>query len=298
MNIENILKRYKIPYIVNVKAFNVQCPVCPKDDPDNGLRCGLFKDNSGFNCFRCKKTGSLDFILDKLTNGIYEKELENDNITDTIKKVFNPETEIQESVKSYSVTLPDSVPVTKELCSKWYILRSFLKKRNISIETCQQYKVRFSIGGKYPLRLIIPIYDNDKLICWQGKDVTDTVKPKYVFPSHAPIANYFYFPTGFQKKNRIIYIVEGIFDTWRMGNIAIASFSKKLSKEQQLKLLKRNFSKKIVFAWDSDAFRESIEAANDLSSLRDGVGIIRLPKGQDPDSMGRDEVLKLKIKWM
>ena len=52
----------------------------------------------------------------------------------------------------------------------------------------------------------------------------------------------------------------------------------------------------IVVAWDADSYEMGLAAAREIAPLV-RAGCVRLPEGEDPDSLGRDAVLALEVQW-
>ena len=93
-----------------------------------------------------------------------------------------------------------------------------------------------------------------------------------------------------------VYVVEGIFDAWRMAWNAVATFTHGISRSQRRQLLEHDQIREVVFAWDSDSWTMNVAAARGLAPLV-RAGSVRLPDGEDPDSMGAAGVLDLEVKW-
>ena len=100
------------------------------------------------------------------------------------------------------------------------------------------------------------------------------------------------------RSPRRIYLVEGIYDAWRLGYNAVASFSKTLTREQRQLILRDAYIDELIVCWDEDAYEASLATARDMAALLPRVGLTRLPTGEDPDSYGAANVRSLPITWM
>lgn len=74
---------------------------------------------------------------------------------------------------------------------------------------------------KWDKRLIIPCYKNDKLIYYEGRDLTQKAKKKYV-GAEVPKSNMMY---GFDKLHidhkKPLFVVEGFFDAFVIDGVAV-----------------------------------------------------------------------------
>jgi len=169
------------------------------------------------------------------------------------------------------------------------IVYRFLEKRRVSIKTCEKYHVGFCKYGKYAQRLIIPIYFENKLVGFQGRDVTGKSNMKYN-TSETKINNYLYnYNSNINEK---IIIVEGVFDAWRLGENTLCSFGTHLTSHQQ-KLIINKRPKQVVFAWDGNAYLKAKHQAKQLRPFIDDIKVIQLPINEDPDSLDRKKIFQL-----
>lgn len=92
-------------------------------------------------------------------------------------------------------------------------------------------------------RLIIPVYKGNKLIFWQGRDMTDMHQKKYLSPNVAKECVLF----GYDQLDRFstepLYILEGWFDAFHLNGIAV--FGSKMTPEQ-IKIINRTGRPKVV----------------------------------------------------
>jgi len=305
--LQKILQGFAIPFTNQPKAVNINCPYCVGSSSrqrDDKYRCGIFHLKLRYHCWRCKRTGSLFELLETLvglTHDEYQRILGNKNqyLEDTPantirRKLINKE---HDKIKSpETVTLPSSTAIDKITIKTYPLLKKFLYDRKIDVETCWEYEARYTgNAGEFAQRLIIPIYENDRLVAWQGRDITNKSKTKY--HTHGNVMQTLYWSTWCENPTRI-YLVEGIFDCWRMEYNVVSSFSKSLTRRQRMLLVKDQQISELIICWDSDAYKESVQTARDLAPILDRVGVVRLPDGTDPDTLGSDNVRGLEIRWI
>lgn len=93
-------------------------------------------------------------------------------------------------------------------------------------------------------RLIIPCYLDNKLVFYQGRDMTDSMLLRYLSPN-IKISSVLYGYHNIMKQNdQPLYVVEGVFDAMFVDGVAI--FSNKLSDIQIQWINKSNRTKVII----------------------------------------------------
>ena len=303
--LESILAGLGIQFQSSPKAVNINCPFCvgsTHGQRDAKYRCGIFPRTLSFHCFRCKRKGGLyDLLHDAVGLPLGEyRNLVGETPMPTDETPLEAIQRLQAAIGEAKappkrVALPSSRLVTSDLLKDHPPLRRFLEQRNISVQTCFAHGARYTgDGGDYPQRMILPILDDDgDLRAFQARDVTGKAKTKYL--TQGPISELLY-KVPFSHPKRI-YVVEGIFDCWRMGENAVATFTHGISSRQRALLLVCG-ADEAVFAWDGDSFNLAMEAALQIAPIIDRAGAVRLPAGADPDTMGGDAVRALPVTWV
>ena len=303
--LESILAGLGIQFQRSAKAVNVCCPFCvgsTRGQKDTEFRLGVFLPQLNYYCFRCRRKGGL-FDLLKNAAGLSISDYRNlvgGNPAPTDKSPLEAIQAILEAVgetrpRPKRIHLPSSRLVTPELLTEHALLRRFLKRRNIDVQTCFDHGARYTgDGGDYAQRLILPVLDRDgDLRAFQARDVTGKAKTKYL--TEGPVSELLYrSQLRFPKR---LYVVEGILDCWRMGENAVATFTHGISSQQRSLLLSCG-ADEAVFAWDGDSYDLAMEAALQLAPIIDRAGAVRLPAGADPDTMGGDAVRALPVTWV
>ena len=154
-----------------------------------------------------------------------------------------------------------------------------------------------SLLGKMslPWRLIVPIIFNEKAISWQSRAIRDYAlnnpkqKLKYITcPKEYEVMHHKHILYGYDQAKAFDYCIvcEGVFDVWRLGAPAIATFGTKY-KMQQLKLLKG--FKTVFIAYDPDP-AGMINAKKMQAQLRwAGVKAFIMDMCCDPGGMTNEE---------
>jgi len=268
--------------------------------PDDRFRLGIFPESLRYYCFRCHRVGGLFEVLEAIA-GVTEAEFrrlvggrareEGGSLAARIRaKLFGEEAEDQEAPP---VSMPEGLSVS-EAAKQYPEVRRFLRIRRLSIDTCEAYGAIYTGRlGPNAYRLAWPVRrDDGTLAAWQGRDVTGKLKAKY--HTEGQVSSILYWAKEYDPAEPL-YIVEGVFDCWRMGWNAAASFTNRLSTAQTRRLLSlQPAPAAVIIAWDWDSWHKAKEAARQLAPLV-RAGAVRLPEGEDPDSLGAEAVRNLEV---
>jgi DNA primase len=171
--------------------------------------------------------------------------------------------------------------------------RNYLEKRNFDpdfIYTKYQLRCVGPISKRWKLTLIAPVVYHRQMVSFLAADITRRQKKKYkncpIEESLIPINQTLY---NFDNATHTIIVVEGITDVWRIGDGAVALYTKHATR-QQLKILS-NFNR-VFIMFDADAILNAEKLANDLAGFTE-TEIIELSEG-DPADMKLDDVQHLR----
>lgn len=110
--------------------------------------------------------------------------------------------------------------------------------------------------NKWLGRVIIPIYKQEKLIFYQGRDLTDSKLKKYESPATSRDKVLYGFDKLFENSELPLYIVEGWFDAFMIDGVAL--LGNEISKPQ-IEWLNRSRRKKVYIP---DRFGDGKRGAN------------------------------------
>ena len=277
---------------ISIRCLGLNCPYCD----DSGYHLGVFKIEKNFSCWKCGAAGPFQKLTQTLL-GIGDRELEAwidsppipDNVSDHVRQIFQTNKVEREKIVE-RVILPASNPICPGTAIP-KIVKNFLISREITKETCRKYKARYCIdpASRFYDRLIIPIYKDGKLYSYQGRDLTGESRAKYVSAHDIPIHETLYGMDNWKSDTGRMIIVEGVLDVWRLGDESVATFGTIISKTQ-IQIIAEKKPKEVILAWDSDAYWKAMKAAANIAY---GARVLRLPDGEDPDSIGLRGVLAL-----
>lgn len=286
----SLLEKYDIPYWTEGKnvtegAVNIKCPFCP--DPSNHM--GIFEETLLFSCWRCRTAGEFYHLLLQFVH-ISREEYEyyfNKASVDFKKSTEEQIREILEKKDTYvekkETIAVDSLPLySEEITEKTStpLFNAYLKRRKITLQDCIKYQCYLGYG-ECANRMIIPIFFGGKLVSYQAADMTGKADLKYK-TAKGNVNEFLY---GYDHIQKRMIITEGVFDKWRTGDEAVATFGTHLTQTQEQLILDKKLEE-LIFLWDSDAYWKAKVRAEYFCTFIPKVKVVYLPEGHDPDSLG------------
>lgn len=286
---------------VSADTVNVNCPFCAIDGPlgpDPSNHCGIFKETLKFNCWRCNKKGTLAFLLAVLTHTKIEYcerliqdmgvVLEDDPVEQVRRMIRGDDVQATVEEKNEFQGLPRQFELV-EYDTDFPLIDYYLEWRNWYIEDLLDYGCGICRTGKFMNRLIIPVHQEDGIVAFQAADMTGDAQVKYKNSDNDMDYLYGYddIPEG-----GLMVLSEGLMDTWRIREHSVCTFGASLTDGQQTRIIDKKL-KRLVFAWDGDAYFKAREAAAYFGPFVPEVYVVQLPMGEDPDSLGHEEIWRL-----
>ena len=260
---------------------NCQCPHC--DDRSNHL--GFNLATGQVHCWRC---GASDLI-------------------DTIKALCNCSTkQAFEIKKQYSIILSDDeyekpiyhnteieVPGSKLLKQH----KRYLESRNFDPDFLEnKYDLRGTlIAGLFSYRIITPIYYNNKIVSYQGRDFTNKQDLRYITckPEHEIMHHKNILFNLDNCKNKSVIVVEGVYDSFRIGDNSCSTFGISY-KQEQVALLAKKFDRIFtLFDGEQQAQEQAIKLCRDLALVGKEAINVCLDEG-DPADQSEQDIYELK----
>lgn len=280
----SIFEENRIEYELSSGWINIQCPFCD----DHSKHLGINIEGGYAHCFRCGGHHIESVISKKLhitkfqAKNIIDRFSDRYILTKVISKI--PERKISE------VILPG-----EELLKRH---RQYLIKRKFDPDfLIRKYKILGTgMVGYWCWRIIIPIFFQDKLVAYQGRDITGKASQKYLTSS---LSESLYNPKHILynldncKKDSVV-LVEGVFDCWRFGDDSASTLGTAMT-EEQIKLLVRRF-KTVYFLFDpeKEAQKRASNYGEKLSSYGKEVFIIDTELDKDPGDMSEKDIMRLR----
>ncbi len=273
--------------------ININCPYCA--DPSN--HCGVNPDTEVVSCWRCGPKGSFVDLLVTVTGLSYPqcKDMISEPIildgdpVEILKAIFAGEQREKTPKEITEVELPREIELITEN-TNFPLLYRYIKRRRLSINTLIEHGCGICRSGRYMNRMIIPVFCHRKLVAFQAADLTGFANLKYK-NSSGDIGNYLY---NYDHIGKVMIVVEGILDAWRVGDEAVAAFTSNLTDQQKTLILKKGL-KELYMCFDCElkAYYKARKEAEALMAYIPVVEVIKLPHDRDPDEMGREKIYEL-----
>lgn len=266
---------------VATDCVNICCPFC--DDHSNH---GGFNTKTGsYNCWRCE--GGAPAVAISRVSGIPVQ-----TATQLIRQYTTGGVVASNKLVAAGTTLKlPGRPIEK-------YHRDYLEKRGFDPDELVFYHGILGTGPvdkwegiDFRLRVVIPISDPyGNIVNFQGRDITGKQELRYkCCPVEKAIVHHKHLLYGAdlcRRKDQIV-VVEGVFDAWRLGAGAVATFGTSVTREQINAMA--NW-RKIFVAFDPepDAQEHAHAIARELSVLGRDVEVVKYECGQNPDGTMKD----------
>jgi hypothetical protein len=207
-------------------SFNAVCCHHRGEKPDSRKRGGVKTDSDSwsYHCFNCgfKAGWSLGKLLSNNTKLLFRwlgmsendigklgiqalKHQENMPRPDKVLNFELKEVELPEDSKPLTEWIQESTDVTNMI--------QYLLNRGMDIDW---YNWMWSPAPGYADRILIPFYQDGKIVGYTGRKITDG-KPKYLTDSQSG----YVFNIDAQKNRQFVIVVEGQFDAIAVDGVAI-----------------------------------------------------------------------------
>jgi len=300
-----IQKHFKdVRWAKNGKEARLNCinPQCTDKRGNADIEFHLYVNvvSGFFICPRCQWKGNFWSFISFIENiswkevyHTYQEDLDDVSLVDFKKVIENkifieeeePEKKVFKGVEGFGFPI-------MEIEENTYAYK-YLVGRGIGMDKIKQYKLRYCITGAYAFRIIIPIYENQKLVYFVARTyIDDHVKVKN--PS---------LEAGFLPREEVLFgydnvkglnwavLVEGAFDAIASPN-GLGILGKFLSEKQLFKIKSLGIELLYVML-DGDAREVALDLGyNRLKSWGIQVKFVDLGKNEDPSSIGHDECVK------
>jgi len=257
MKFKDILSEYNVPiapeghHHCRTGWINIDCPYCGKDS--SRWHMGYSIENNYVNCWRCGCHSLIETTI-TITGLSYQK----------VKQLLdNLETEHFEKQKPLGIlSLPSGI---KPLLSAH---KKYLHNRGFNWRKVEHLWKIFGIGiaPKLRWRIFIPIHYHGEVVSWTTRSISnDSRITRYISAGEneeaMPHKELLY---GEDFARHAIIVTEGVFDVWRIGPGAVATFGSGYSPEQLLRMAKYPI-RAICFDNEPEAQKRAKRLVNDLS---------------------------------
>jgi hypothetical protein len=241
MRLEDIIRRHvHLPPAESSGFHKVLCPVC-HDHGRKGLRAGwkFEGETVGYFCFNCDAAARWERgqRLSKNMRNI----LHAFGVTDDELREIALESLQAVDFSKVEKKRPSFEPKRLEMPPHFYRLTEaeiddvwadriwlYLERRGQNPETFPFY---MSKEKEWAGRVILPSFKNGDLIYYQGRDITDKMRLKYLSPNVSKQNILHGFDELWSNRDKPLFVVEGIFDAILINGVAI--LGNKMSEAQE-----------------------------------------------------------------
>jgi hypothetical protein len=287
MNFRDILSEYNIAtgpmshYHVREGWIQFDCPYCSPDS--QGWYMGYSIEGRFLNCWRCGNKPLFPTL--RLMTGLSEREVKN------LLGDFRPE-HIERRKPKGKLILPQGIGDLQAAHKK------YIKKRGFDYRELQQlWKIQaIGLANKLSWRIFIPIHYHGEIVSWTTRSISDKILARYVSAGvdeeAMPHKELLY---GEDFARHAVIVQEGIFDVWRIGPGAVATFGVNYS-EKQVERIAKYPTRAICFDNEFEAQRRARKLADDLSVFPgETFNVVLDAKDADDESTENIERLRKEI---
>lgn len=252
-----------------------QCPFCFGDN----YYLGINIQNAYFHCWFCGASGSISHLIKHLLNTTYRHSKKIADEYGWVPYFDQAQGQIEgsEEVKIAGLTTLRKIHI------------DYLKRRNFDHNMLEhRYRIQANYTvGRFPYRIVIPVFDNGVLVNSTSRDVTDQQQERYLSLSNSeaiiPIKECVY-NIDVPLPNDNLLVVEGPFDVWRIGGATVSLFGTAFKTAQVMRIVSK-CPRKVFILFDSEpeAQKNADKLAHCLAPFVNHVQVVELPGGDPGD---------------
>jgi len=299
------------------------CPLCNRQD----FKVYVNAETGLGNCFHCN-IGLNRYKLIKLTLGLHaHKDIL--RYADTIAGIVRYKPKVHPD--AYKLNQDWVLPLNRRI-NEQGDLPNYLVERNVDAKLAKRFDLRLCEYGFYKYkdfqdrvrfvdfsnRIILPIVDiNEKLVTFQGRDISGSSERKYLFPNMLPGTGRYIYNAHYalKQKSKRVVLNEGCFDVFATTTalesdvaykdyVACGTFGKHLSiaannvnsADQLSDLYKLSEAgvEEFIVLWDGErkAILAAMEAAISLNGFGLNTSVAQLSDDLDPAEVGTEGILR------
>lgn len=249
---------------------------------DHANHLGINLKSKVYTCFKCGEKGNAIKLIQEIDGIPTSQALQ--IIKEYVGGIYTPREKQYQSKVKLPVNILKEFPKEHKdfLIGRKYEPDYVIRKYNL---------MATGFIGEFNNRIIIPVFHNNRMLSYVGRDITGKSKIPYKnSPDTKSIKDPKHCLYNLDSVHDTAIVVEGIFDAWRIGDGAVATFGTKYTHEQLLYL--KNI-KRVFVLYDADATSLAYRLAHDLSAIVKEANVIELDEG-DPDNMSENDVKHLR----
>lgn len=293
MDLLRYLQDNHIPYWTSGKNVtpgwvNIRCPMPRCFDRSNHGGFNLLIQPPYYHCWKCGGHRLVN-VVSVLSKASFRRA--NEIIKDYAgQSAFAPVERPKKSFRLPGVALADYH--IRYLRARYFNPDDIIRKYHV---------LGTGLAGKYKLRIIIPIIYKGEIVSFQGRDITGQQELKYkACPQEMEIIPHKHTLYNLDAVENTMVITEGILDTWRIGDGAVATYGTSFTDEQVLlivdwkkEVLERQQKPQVIVLYDGDAMDRAEKLATAISIHDIPTDLFMLPYG-DPADLTPLDALELR----
>lgn len=247
---------------------------CPYHEDKNG-HLGVERKKGIYHCFKCGISGKLKDLVVPL-----------ESFRDKVEESLFPKDPEEVPKEVTKIELPREFrPITDEVGLPY----RYLKHRGITDEEIYEYNMGYCSTGFFAERIIIPIYQGEKLVYFLGRTYTNG-NPKYL-NVNAPKGGTI-FKTFSGRVDQVI-LCEGVFDSLNIGKYfpSISILGKEINGNEQIWSIAKS-AKEVFVLLDRDAYVAGF-AAMSVLNVYVKAHVMLLEGAKDPGELSEQEIRKI-----
>jgi hypothetical protein len=299
-------------FVEKRKDFATTCinPGCPSLDGSLKLKLEISKDGTKVHCWVCDWSGSWDKFakatglqtLKSTTPGCYSSQAINTNFSEQLYKDLVQEIETPKGMEKAGY-LPNNIKPWAQYTDQSYrgLSVDFLTSLHAYYWLHQtEHKNANKVYNFTTHRLLLPFYQNKRLVGYTGRRLDDLTVTKYYNAPWAEAKKILYpYDYVVNQKPEVVVLVEGQIDALALINAGIPALcilgTNNWSSTKISYLLNSTIQKVFVCMDGDKAGRLAApDIVKSLETAVPSVESILLPEGDDPGSLKPDQLTWLK----
>lgn len=290
----NFKSKLKAYFIQKLGAFDYRngwlkatCPECGRE-----LKYGINLSLNRTNCFRCGyKKKPLEVLMELEHIETYSEAIKFLNSNKDFEGYEYHEEKVE--LKTHkSVYLPDGFKLLDRGNSQLAkSARHYIQSRGFDYRELAKKGWGYATTGKYLGYIIIPFLSNGSLTYFNARRYCGS-GPRYNNPETSDTGlgkSFIWYNHDALYMYKTIFICEGAINATVLGDKAVASGGKFVSRYQINELIKSPVER-IIICLDSDALEKAVSLASQLIDYKK-IKVIQFPDGQDVNDLGKKRTM-------
>jgi DNA primase len=290
-----ILQHVDVKTIIAMLGLKLKCHghywqgCCPLHNSDSDTSFSIHEDGY-YTCFSHCGSGSINNLVFHLTGKNIYRFLDIKDVDSFIfKSILKKEDKRRDSFEVKNIEVKGNL---FDVIGNQEVL-DYLEKKRVPLDFVDFFRVKYALNAEinttpYRNRLVIPIYEDGKIISYEGKDFTGKDSKKVIYNKGSNVSTLFNIDN--LDRDKPLIVCEGILKiaeiwTYITPNVT-ATFGAQISNKQ--KELLNEFKEIIVFA-DNDSAGLSMISQFDEFYNKEFWIAIPIEEGKDPGDLTVEE---------